>query len=58
MSFQPIADWATAILVLLGVFLLFYSAIRQQGIKETVLEIKELLQDKTESIRDGGLKYA
>jgi len=58
MSFQPIADWVTAILVLLGVFLLFYSAIRQQGIKETVLEIKELLQDKTETIRDGGLRYA
>jgi len=58
MSFQPIADWLTALLVLLGVFLLFYSAIRQQGIKETVLEIKELLQDKTETIRDGGLRYA
>ena len=58
MSFQPIADWVTAILVLLGVFLLFYSAIRQQGIKETVLEIKELLQEKTETIRDGGLRYA
>jgi len=58
MSFQPVADWVTAILVLLGVFLLFYSAIRQQGIKETVLEIKELLQDKTETIRDGGLRYA
>ena len=58
MSFQPVADWVTAILVLLGVFLLFYSAIRQQGIKETVLEIKELLQEKTETIRDGGLRYA
>jgi len=58
MSFQPIADWLTAIFVLLGVFLLFYSAIRQQGIKETVLEIKEMLQEKTETIRDGGLKYA
>ena len=58
MSFQPVADWVTAILVLLGVFLLFYSAIRQQGIKETVLEIKELLQEKTETMRDGGLRYA
>jgi len=58
MSFQPVADWLTAILVLVGIFLLFYSAIRQQGIKETIGEIKEMLQEKTETIRDGGLRYA
>ena len=55
---MAITDTLITIGVLLGVFLLAYSAIRQQGIKETVDEIREIIQGKADDIKEGELKYA
>ena len=52
-----ISDWIVTILVLIGVFFLAYSSIRQQGIKDTVEEIKEIISGKAEDAA-GAIKYA
>ena len=56
---SSITDFAVVVLVLVGIFFLGYSAIRHQGILDTVREIKAILQDKTEDlINKEPLKYA
>ena len=47
------SDTFITILVLVGVFLAVYMAWRQQGILDTVTEIKESFQDTAEDIKDG-----
>lgn len=47
-----ISDTIIAVLVILGVFLAMYMAWRQQGIAETVNEIKEAFQDTTENAKE------
>ena len=52
---MAITDTIITILVLVGVFLLAYSAIRHQGIKETINELKETVKggatDKLEEFK-------
>ena len=57
---MPIGEWITTALVLLGVFFLAYSAIRQQGLFDTVKEIRDIIRGKYEDAKEvtGGLKYA
>lgn len=52
-------DWLTAMLVLVGVFLLAYSAIRHKDLSDTLREIKDFVQGKTEEIKNatGGIPY-
>lgn len=45
-------DTIIAVMVIVGVFLGMYMAWRQQGILETVNEIKESFQDSAEDIKD------
>lgn len=52
MTDGSILDGLLAIGVILGVFAMFYMAWRQQGILETVNEIKEAFQDKAEDVKD------
>lgn len=46
-------DWALTFFVLGGVFLAIYMAWRQQGILETVNEIKDAFEDRAEDVADG-----
>ena len=59
METQVITDFLVTAGVLLGVFFLAYSAIRHQGMLDTMKEIKEMIHGKVEeaSIANGG-KYA
>jgi len=50
---SAIFEGAIALIVILGVFLAMYMAWRQQGILDTVNEIKEAFEDKAEDIKDG-----
>ena len=50
MNFQPIVDTSITIFVLLGIFLLAYSAVRKQGISDTWEEIKEMIHGKVEDV--------
>ena len=45
-------DTGITILVLLGIFLLAYSAIRKQGIGETIIEIREAITGKASDTID------
>lgn len=38
--------------VLIGIFLLAYSAIRHKDIKDILIEIKDLIQGKTEEVKE------
>ena len=52
-------DTAIAALVLFGVFFLAYSAIRKQGIRDTIAELRDAFDDKKETILNPeNLKYA
>ena len=57
---MPIADWLITVGVLLGVFFLAYSAIRHQGLLDTVKEIRDIIKGKYEDGKDvlPTLKYA
>lgn len=46
------AETGIAVLVILGVFLAMYMAWRQQGILDTVNEIKEAFNETAESAKD------
>ena len=48
MNLEPITQGLTTVLVLAGVFLLAYSAIRKQGISDTWEEIKEIASGGSE----------
>lgn len=52
-------DTLIAALVLIGVFFLAYSAIRHQGLLDTVKEIRDIVKGKYEDVKDGAseLKY-
>ena len=50
---MAIGDTLITLLVILGVFLMAYMAFRQQGLIETINEIKEGFEDKAEDIKDG-----
>jgi hypothetical protein len=47
-----IMSWILTFFVLGGVFLAIYMAWRQQGILETVNEIKEAFEDRAEDVSD------
>ena len=48
----------TTILVLLGVFILAYSAIRHKDIPDILTDIKDAIKGKAEDIKDGDvIKY-
>lgn len=49
-------DTAITILVLVMIFLLAYSALRKQGIGDTLREIKDAFSEKTTDIADS-MKY-
>ena len=53
-------DNIITILVLVGVFLLAYSAIRHKDIGDTLSEIRDFIKGKAEDVKDKteGLKYA
>ena len=52
-------DTAITVLVLIGLFLMGYSAIRKQGIGETIRELRDSIRDKSEEAKDKmNLKYA
>ena len=52
-------DWITTFLVLIGMFFLAYSAIRQQGLLDTVKEIRDIIKGKYDDVKDAteGMKY-
>ena len=52
-------DWITTFLVLIGMFFLAYSAIRQQGLLDTVKEIRDIVKGKYDDVKDAteGMKY-
>ena len=56
---MAIGEWLTTALVLIGMFFLAYSAIRQQGLLDTVKEIRDIVKGKYEDVKEvtGGLKY-
>ena len=54
---MSLVDTITAFLVLLGVFILAYSAIRHQGIGDIIRELKEAVKGKAEEIKDNNLRY-
>lgn len=43
--------------VLIGIFFLAYTAYRQQGLIDTVNEIKEAFQEKVEQVNVDGIPY-
>jgi hypothetical protein len=53
MTDAGITDFIITLLVLLGVFFMGYMSWRQQGILDTVNEIKQSFQDKAEEVKDG-----
>jgi hypothetical protein len=52
MNYQPLMDWVLTIFVLIMIFLLIYSSMRSQSLKDTIIEIKEIFQHRTEVIVD------
>lgn len=55
---MPIQDIIVTILVLFGVFLLAYSAIRKQGMRETFQEMRDIFSEKAEEINIAETTYA
>ena len=49
---MAVGEWFTTVLVLLGVFFLAYSAIRHQGLLDTVKEIRDIIKGKYEDAKD------
>lgn len=52
MSEAAIMDWLLTFFIIAGIFFLFYTAYRQQGLIETVNELKEIFQGKAEDAKD------
>ena len=52
-----VADFLISAGVIIGLFFLAYTAYRQQGLIDTVNEIKEAFQDKAEQITAEGVPY-
>ncbi len=52
-------DWIITGMVLIGMFFLAYSAIRQQGLLDTVKEIRDIVKGKYDDVKDAseGMKY-
>ena len=52
-------ETGTTVLVLSGIFLLAYSALRKQGIRETAMEIKEIFSGKAADAQAAidGMRY-
>jgi hypothetical protein len=57
---MTIGDTITTVLVLAGVFLLAYAAIRHKDIPDILREIRDAVQGKAEETKDklGEIKYA
>lgn len=55
---MPWQDTAVALIVIVGFFLVIYSAMRKQGIEETAREIKSIFQDEIVDKTKETLKYA
>ena len=52
---MSVGETLTTVLVLLGIFLLAYSAIRHQGIGDTAREIKEIFSERVvDPLKDRG----
>lgn len=49
---EDVLNWLLSAIIVIGIFVMFYMAYRQQGILDTVKEIKEIFHDKTEDIKD------
>ena len=54
---MTITETATAILVLVGVFILAYASIRHKDIPDILTDIKDAIKGKAEDIKDGEIKY-
>ena len=52
MTGTAIMDWLLTFFIVAGIFFLFYTAYRQQGLIDTVNEIKEAFVDKTEAAKE------
>ena len=52
MNGEDFMGWLLAMGVILGVFLAMYMAWRQQGIADTVEEIRDIFRDKAEDVKD------
>jgi len=51
-------DTATAILVLIGIFILAYASIRHKDIPDILTDIKDAIKGRAEDIKDGDvIKY-
>ena len=52
-------DWIVTGMVLIGMFFLSYSSIRQQGLLDTVKEIRDIIKGKYDDVKDAteGMKY-
>lgn len=57
---MALTDTIITVLVLLGVFLLAYSAIRHKDLSDTLSEIRDFIKGKAEDVTDkaGEMKYA
>ena len=50
-----IGDFTLTLAIVAGIFFMFYTAYRQQGLIDTVNEIREIFQDKVEDVADMGV---
>lgn len=51
------ADTMITVGVLLGIFLLAYSALRRQGLYDTFQELKDIVYGKAEDMKEEVIKY-
>lgn len=52
MILESFLNWLMAAGIIIGIFLMIYMAYRQQGLLETVNEVKEMFEDKAEDVLD------
>ena len=52
-----IMDWLLTFTIIFGIFFMAYTAYRQQGLIDTVNEIKEIFEDKVEDAKSLGEIY-
>ena len=52
MSDASIMDWVLTFFIIGGIFFMAYTAYRQQGLIDTVNEIKEIFSERAEDIKD------
>ena len=52
MSEASIMDWLLTFFIIAGIFFMFYTVYRQQSLLDTFNEIKEMFDDKIETVKD------